>query len=258
MKNTHNIIILSVIILSLASCSAQDEKIVNLANITTDFNVAKFYKEKLETTNETLAKDPKKIDKEDASQLLDNPFIIKDTLCYFKDVMERLPGDMYIASKSDWMSRKLKPIKNFGYAYKTVAWSEENDTIAVINQVYFPKVDMIESENGDLVLITASNSTIDEAGIKKLETFLKSKYKVGKTSESDFSHEKVSDWQNEDFIYRLVKMEKTYSVSSGEESHFEKKLEIEYVIFNKKYLPIIKETGNRIGGQSFEQYNLAK
>lgn len=237
------------------SCSAQMEKVVNLATITTDFNVAKFYKPKLESTNETLAKDPKKIDKEEASKLLDNQFIAKDTLCYFKDEMERLPGDMYIASKSDWMSRKLKPVKTFGYAYKTVAWSEENDTIAVLNHVYFPKVDMIESENGDLVLITASKSDLKQPVIDQLEKFLKSKYKAGKSSESDFSREKISDWEDDKFIYRLIKMEKTYSVSSGGESRSEKKLEIDYVIFNKKFLPIIKETGNRIGGQSFEAYN---
>lgn len=255
MKTLNKIILISVIMILLSACSAQEEKIVNLATVTTDFNVAKFYKQKLKTTNETLATDPKKIDKEEASKLLDNPFIIKDTLCYFKDDMERLPGNMYISSKSDWMSKKLKPIKTFGYDYKTVAWSEENDTLAVINQVYFPKVDMIESENGDLVLITASKSTIDNAGITKLKTFLKSKYKVGKTSESDFSHEEITDWQNEDFIYRLVEMEKNYSVSSGEDSHFEKRIEIEFVIFNKKYLPIIKENGNRISGHSFEAYN---
>lgn len=255
MKNLNNILMLSVIMLSLSSCSTQEEKIVNLATITTDFNVAKFYKQKLETTNETLAKDPEKINKEESSKLLDNQFIVKDTLCYFKDEMERLPGDMYLDSKSDWMSRKLKPVKTFGYNYKTVAWSGDNDTVAVLGNIYFSRIDMIESEDGDLVMVKASNSTIDKTGIAKLEAFLKSKYKSGKSGESDFSHEKISDWQNEDFIYRLVKMEKTYSVSSGEESHFKKKLEIELVVFNKKYLPIIKETGSRIGGQSFEEYN---
>ncbi|TDG36436.1 hypothetical protein EZJ43_07915 [Pedobacter changchengzhani] len=253
MKKLNNIILLSVITLSLSSCSAQEEKIVNLANITTNFNVAKFYNQKLKTTNETLAKDPKKIDKEEASKLLDNPFIVKDTLCYFKDGQSS--DRIYIDSKSGWTTKKLKPIKTFGYAYKTVAWSEETDTIAVLNTVYFPKVDMIESEDGDFVMVKASKSEMKQAVIDTLERFLKSKYKVGKASKSDFSGEKISDYQNEDFIYRLVKMEKTYSVSAGEKSYFEKRLEIDFVIFNKKYLPIIKETGSRIGGENFEAYN---
>ena len=204
---------------------------------------------------ETLSKDPKKLDKEEASKLLDNPFIIKDTLCYFKRDFERSESDMYIDSKSDWMGSKLTPVKTFGYAYKTAAWSEDKDTLAVLNSVSFPKVDMIESENGELVLIKAAKSEMSQPVIDKLQTFLKSKYKVGKPAKSEFKDEIVSDYQNGDFIFRLIKMEKTYSVSSGDESRFEKKLEIEYLIFNKKYLPIIKEAGNRISGHSFEAYN---
>ncbi len=255
MKNLNNSLILSVIMLSLSSCSAQDEKIVNLATVSTSFNVSKFYKNKLKLTTETLAKDPEKLDKAEALQLLNNPFIVKDTLCYFKDESDLSSGDLFIASKSDWSSRKLKPVKTFGYAYNTAAWSEERDTIAVLDHIYFPKVKMIESENGDLVLITASKSDIKQATIDKLESFLNKKFKAGKSSKSDFSGEQISDWENEEFIYRLVRMLKTYSVSSGDESHFEKKLEIDFVIFNKKYLPVIKENGNRIGAQNFEGYN---
>ena len=255
MKKRYDILIFSAVMLSLFSCSSQVEKVVDLATITTDFDAAKFYKDKLQLTTETLSKDPKKLDKEEALKLLDNPFIIKDTLCYFKRDFERSESDMYIDSKSDWMGSKLTPVKTFGYAYKTAAWSEDKDTLAVLNSVSFPKVDMIESENGELVLIKAAKSEMQQPIIDKLESFLKSKYKVGKPAKSDFRDEIVSDYQNNDFIFRLIKMEKTYSVSSGGESRFEKKLEIEYLIFNKKYLPIIKEAGNRISGHSFEAYN---
>lgn len=241
--------------LVLLACSGQEEKVVNLATITKDFNVARFYKSKLRLTTETLAKDPKKLDKEEALKLLNNPFIIKDTLCYFKDEFKRIPSDMYIDNKSDWMGSKLTPLKTFGYAYKTASWSEERDTLAVLNTIYFPKVDMIESENGDLVLVKAAKSDMKQPAIDKLESFLQSEYKIGKPANSDFRDEIVSDYQNDDFIFRLIKMEKTYSVSSGGESYFEKKLEIEYVIFNKKYLSIIKEAGNRISGHSFKAYN---
>lgn len=255
MKNLRNILQICAIMLVLSSCSGQEEKVVNLETVTKDFNVARFYKKKLQLTTETLAKDPKKLNKEEALQLLNNPFIIKDTLCYFNDELDRFPGEMYIDNKSDWMGSKFTPVKTFGYAYKTVSWSEEKDTLAVLNKVPFPKVDMIESENGDLVLIKAAKSEMNQAVIDELERFLKSKYKAGKPAKSDFRDEIVSDYQNDDFIFRLIKMEKTYSVSSGGESHFVKKLEIEYLIFNKKYLSIIKEAGNRISGHSFEAYN---
>ena len=255
MRKFITILLLVQITLSMESCSGQEEKIVDLATITSDFNVSRFYKSKLRLTNETLAKDPKKLDREEASKLLDNPFIIKDTLCYFKRDFERSESDLYIDSKSDWMGSKLTPVKTFGYAYKTVAWSEDKDTLAVLNTVYFPNVDMIESENGELVLIKAAKSEMKQTEIDKLETFLKSKYKAGKPSKSAFKDEIFSDFENDEFIFRLIKMNKTFSVSSDGESRFEKRLEIEYLIFNKKYLPIIKEAGNRIGGHSFEMYN---
>lgn len=226
---------------SLMSCSSQEQKMIDLGNIKPGFDVSGFYREKVKRTNETIARDPRKLDKEEALKLLDNPFFIKDTLCYFKDVSDRLPGDFYIDSKNDWMSKELKPEKIFGYKYLTVSWNE-TDTLAMLNGITFPKVDMIESKSGDFVWTRAYKSVKDTLVYITLEKFLNAKYSKGKM-DPDSGSDKMSDWQNEDFIYVLKEV-----IRNNEP-------EIEYTIFSKAYLPAIKETGNRFQGTSFENYN---
>ncbi|MCZ4244119.1 hypothetical protein [Pedobacter punctiformis] len=249
-----------VLLFSIVSCSSEQQKIVDLEKINTDFDVSKFYKDKLKLTNDIISTDIKKLKKEEVKKLMDYPMFIKDTLCYFKDVDNRLGGGIYIESKNDWMTKKLTPEKTFGYNYRTVSWNPERDTLAVLNKVPFPQLNMTESEDGDLVLVKASKSSKNIDTYNKLKDFLDKKYGKGKSIESERSHEQITGWATEKFIFQLKKFESEQedilSFDSEEDKAAAKEtvFDIDYLIFNRKYQKEIKKTGNSFGGINLANY----
>jgi len=202
MKNTIKLLLILTSLI-ITSCNSQDKKFVDLAEVSNDFNVSGFYKNKIKKTNETLATEPKKVGKEKTLELLDNPFFVKDTLGYFK-TEGRFPTDLSLEPTDDWMVRNKKPTEIFGYGYKTVAYNQERDTIAVLNTVSFPKMDMVEDRKGNLMYLKVGKTSRNNADFNKIKEYIS---KNSKKITVDDDDPNVSYWEGKFFYYSLSKRE---------------------------------------------------
>lgn len=202
MKNTIKIFFLLASCI-VASCQSQDQKFVDLSNISNDFDVSGFYKNKLKKTNEIIATEPKSVSKEKALELLNNPFFVKDTLGYFK-TDGRLPTDLSLERTNDWMLRDKTPTEIFGYGYKTVAYDPEKDTIAVLNTVPFPKMDMVEDKKGNLMYLEVGKTSKNITEFNKIKEYIS---KNNKKINVDDDDPNTSYWEGKFFYYSLSKRE---------------------------------------------------
>ncbi len=62
MKNTIKVFLLLTSLI-ITSCNSKDKKFVDLAEISNDFDVSGFYKNKVKKTNEIIATEPKSVSK---------------------------------------------------------------------------------------------------------------------------------------------------------------------------------------------------
>lgn len=191
------------LILISSSCQSQVHKFVDLERITSDFNFGDFFQNKLKKTEEILATKVEHLDKKKAMDLLDNPFFVKDTLGFYKSE-GRFPTELYLGTVSDWMSRNKKPTEIFGYEYRTVAYSEDKDTLATLNNVAFPKLNAVENKSGDLMYLKADKSSKKQSDYVKIKGYLE---KNCKKLDID-GDENTSYWQNEKFFYTLTKTDR--------------------------------------------------
>lgn len=141
--------------------------------------------------------------KEKTLELLDNPFFVKDTLGYFK-TEGRFPTDLSLEPTDDWMVRNKKPTEIFGYGYKTVAYNQERDTIAVLNTVSFPKMDMVEDRKGNLMYLKVGKTSRNNADFNKIKEYIS---KNSKKITVDDDDPNVSYWEGKFFYYSLSKRE---------------------------------------------------
>lgn len=202
MKNTIKICLLLASFI-VTSCHSQDKKFVDLAKISNDFNVSGFYKNKIKKTNEIIATEPKSVSKEKALELLDNPFFVKDTLGYFK-TEGRFPTDLSLEPTNDWMVRNKKPTEIFGYGYKTVAYDPEKDTIAVLNTVPFPKMNMVEDRKGNLMYLRVEKTSKNTSEFNKIKEYISKNCKKITVDDDDSN---ASYWEGKLFYYTLSKRE---------------------------------------------------
>ncbi|WP_346985146.1 hypothetical protein [Chryseobacterium sp. POE27] len=236
MRNKVKLLLL-LISLIITSCNSQEKKMVDLAEISNDFDVSTFYKNKVKKTNEIIVTEPKSVSKEKALELLDNPFFVKDTLAYFK-TDGRFPTDLYLESASDWMVKNKKPTEIFGYSYNTVAYNAEKDTIAILNTVPFPKMDMVEDKKGNLMYLTVGKTSKNAADFNKIKEYIS---KNSKKITVDMDDPNVSYWEGKLFYYFLSKREnKEEEVSYDSQGNRKAKsidvIEIKLSMFEKSYV----------------------
>lgn len=221
-----------------SACHSQDSKFVDLEKLSNNFDVSSFYENKLRKTNEIIATNPEKINKEDALKLLDNPFFAKDTLGFFK-TDGRFPTDLSLEATNDWMSRNKNPTEIFGYEYKTVAYNEDNDTLAILNSVTFPKIDMTEDKKGNLMYLEVSKTSKNPTDYKKVEDYIQRMCKKVSIKNDD---QNISYWENENFYYTLTKKEKkeeeilSYDLQGNKNSKWIDVTEIDLTIYQKSYI----------------------
>ncbi|ANF52220.1 hypothetical protein A0O34_17600 [Chryseobacterium glaciei] len=202
MKNTIRICLLLALFI-ITSCNSQDKKFVDLAKISNDFDVSGFYKNKVKKTNEIIATEPKSVSKEKALELLDNAFFVKDTLGYFK-TDGRFPTDLSLEPTNDWMVRNKKPTEIFGYGYNTVAYDPEKDTIAILNTVPFPKMDMVEDRKGNLMYLKVGKTSKNITDFNKIKEYISKNCKKITIDDDDPN---ASYWEGKLFYYSLSKRE---------------------------------------------------
>ncbi|RYZ48998.1 MAG: hypothetical protein EOP49_17315 [Sphingobacteriales bacterium] len=182
--------------LFLNACDAQSNRVVMLDNIPGNFDVAGFYKDRLQKTNKRLATDPKSVDRKDALRMLNDAFFAKDTLATFSSD-GRFPDELYLDATSEWMSRKKQPVELLGYQYKTVAW-DEDDTLAVLNAVAFPKLDMAEDKQGRLLYLEAEKTSKNAGDSVRIFAWLQKHCRKLSVDDSDA---RSSYWQNTEYYF---------------------------------------------------------
>lgn len=257
MKNTIRIcLLLGSFIVS--SCQSQDQKFVDLAKISNDFDVSGFYKNKVKKTNEILATEPKSVSKEKALELLNNSFFVKDTLGYFK-TDGRFPTDLSLESTNDWMVRSKKPTEIFGYGYNTVAYDPEKDTIAVLNTVPFPKMDMVEDRKGNLMYLKVGKTSKNIADFNKIKEYISKNCK--RITVDDDDDPNISYWEGKLFYYTLSKREnKEEDVSYDSQGNRIAKsmdvTEITLSMFEKSYIKKMEDLQIYSAGKQFWKKSL--
>ncbi|MCQ9635700.1 hypothetical protein MP477_12080 [Chryseobacterium sp. WG23] len=233
-----------VLLLFLDSCQAQDTNILLIDQLDKTFSVSKFYQSRLQKTNEILSTDLKKMNKNAALKALETAMFEKDTLAFYASE-GRLPSDFYLESTNDWMSRKKKPVKYFGYQYKTVAYDEAKDTLAILNKVVFPSLDMAENNKGEFAYLNANKASRNKNDFSDLLSFLQKNSK--RVPIEDSSSEKVSCWENENFYYILSKKEGkeeeilSFDHSGNKNSKMIDISNIRLAIYSKEYIQTLKK-----------------
>ena len=248
----QNKIYLFFALLLLSSCHSQDKNMVDLAKISRDFDVSAFYSKKIKKTNEIISKDPKRMDKKEALNLLNNAFFVKDTLGYYK-TEGRFPTDLFLESTNDWMVRNKKPTEIFGYGYKTVAYDPEKDKIAVLNTVTFPKMDMVEDRKGKLMYLKVEKTSKTSADYNKIKDYISKNCKKVTADDDDPN---ASYWEGRSFYYYLFKddhqeEEISFDAQGNKTSRRVEATEIRLEMFEKSYIKKMEELGIYSAGYKF-------
>mgnify|MGYP001118216915 CR=1 FL=1 len=248
----QNKIYLLFALLLLSSCHSQDNKIVDLAKISNDFDASEFYRNKIKKTNEIISKNPKSLDKKEALNLLDDAFFVKDTLGYYK-TDGRFPTELSLEPTNDWMVRNKKPTEIFGYGYKTVAYDPEKDKIAVLNTVTFPKMDMVEDRKGNLMYLEVSKTSKTSADYNKIKDYISKNCKKVTVDDND---PKASYWEGGSFYYYLFKddhkeEEISFDSQGNKKSGSVDVTEIRLTMFEKSYIKKMEELGIYSAGYKF-------
>lgn len=239
--------------LFFSSCTAQEEKFVNLAKISTNFNVSGFYQNKVKRTNEIISIKPEKVDKKAVKKLLDNAFFVKDTLGYYK-TDGRLPTDLYLESTNEWMVRDKKPVEMFGFGYKTVAYDQDKDTLAILNSVAFPKMDMVEDNKGKLMYLRVEKTSKNTAEFNKIIDYINKNCKKITVDDPDKND---SYWEDKSFYYTLSKKDNreeeilSFDAQGSKTSKFIDVTEITLAMFEKTYIKKMEDLGIYSAGIKF-------
>lgn len=226
-----------------SSCHSQDQKFVDLEKISLKFNVSSFFENKLKKTEEILATKVEGLDKKKALTLLDNPFFAKDTLGFYPSE-GRFPTALYLEATSDWMSRNKKPTELFGYRYKTVAYDPEKDTLAILNTVAFPTMNMAEDKKGNLMYLDVSKTAKNQSDFTKIKDYLEKNCNKVKVDDPE---ENMSYWENEHFFYKLTGKENkeeeilSYDNLGNKKTRSISVTDINLVMYTKTYIEKMKE-----------------
>lgn len=244
-KNTSHIIGAAALLALIFSCSAVvDIKILDLNKVDDGFNPGAFYKNKIAQTNKTIKTDPAKMDKKDLMKKLDENLFVKDTLCFYTSSAF---GGKYIDSKSDYSNRNKPHEGIYGFNYRTISWNE-NDSLAVLNGVYFQRLDMLEQKDGRLITIKATNESKSNSNYGKLVAHLKKKYGAATTLLQDKAKNlEILNWETAtnkiQLRTQIDTVEDVLSTENGvkKEVKLETKYTIDYFRVNKTYLPDLEK-----------------
>lgn len=228
----------------LYSCQSQNPNRVILEKLDRTFNASKFYGPKIKRSEELLHADVKSMDKKELKEVFETAIFKKDTLAIFNSEGS-LPTLFYIESTAAWGTRKLKPVKNFGYRYTTVSYNEEKDTIALFNGVSFPALTMTEDNGGKFAYLYALKSSKRKDDFNKIHRYLQKSFK-GLKLQNDAGG-CIEGWESEDFYYFLFKKDRREEqiFSFGEDEDNEPSIteivDIRLEIYTKMYIQTMRK-----------------
>lgn len=208
------------------------------------FNVSKFYQSRLQKTNQLLSSDVEKMDKDAAFKALQTAMFAKDTLAYYP-TEGRLPSEFYVGETSDWMARNKKPIKYFGYKYRTVAYDESKDTLAILNKVAFPALNMAENNKGEFAYLSATKASRNKKDFLNLMDYLKKNTTVVKLEENP--SEGITFRENKNFYYLLSKKDGkeediiSFDASGNKNSKIVDVSDLRLEIYSKDYIQNLRK-----------------
>lgn len=233
-----NVGIIVFIVLFLVACQGIDSDVFSLDTFDKTFDVSKFYRPKIRKSQEILSTDFKHMDKKQIKEAFGTAIFRKDTLAIY-DSEGSLPTPYYLESTSGWATRNLKPIKFFGYSYKTIAYHEEKDTLALLHGIPFPAIAMAESMDGKFAYLYANKTSKNKTDYQHIKAFLQANFTPLKVEENIESER--CGWENDDFYYFLSKKNKNEEVifSFGEDEDLPKMTSVTTIlleIFNKEYI----------------------
>ncbi len=223
----------------LYSCQSQNPDSVVLEKMDKTFNVSKFYEPKIKRSEELLRADIKKMNKKELKEAFGTAMFRKDTLAIFNSEGS-LPSPFYVESTAVWGTRKLKPVKDFGYRYSTVSYNEEKDTLAMLNGVSFPALTMGEDKKGEFAYLYAMKTSKNKGDFQDLYNYLQKNYKALRLPED--AGNSIKAWENKDFYYFLIKKNRREEqiFSFGEEENDNPATtditDIRLEIYNKIYI----------------------
>jgi len=186
----------------LYSCQSQNPDRVILEKLDRTFNASKFYGPKIKRSEELLHADVKSMDKKELKEVFETAIFKKDTLAIFNSEGS-LPTLFYIESTAAWGTRKLKPVKDFGYRYTTVSYNEEKDTVAILNGVSFPALTVAEDKNGEFAYLYALKTSKNKDDFQNIYNYLQNTFT--KLKLQDDAGSGIKGWENKDFYYFLHK-----------------------------------------------------
>ena len=246
-------ICLPLLFIIFSSCNSQTNKFIDLEKISYSFNVQAFYQKRIDKTKEILATNPKNLDRKLALDIFNSPFFAKDTLGIYKSD-GRFPTELCLEANNDWMSRDQKPSEIFGYEYRTVAHNPDRDTLAVLNNVIFPKIDMAEDLKGNLIYLEVGKTAKSPTDYEKIKDYLEKNCK--KVNIED-DHKNITYWENQYFFYHLTsrgaKEEKilSYDLQGNKTSEMIDVTEINLIMYKKSYIKKMEELNIYSPGEVF-------
>ncbi len=228
----------------LYSCQPKNGDRVILEKMDKTFNVSRFYEPKIKRSEELLHADVKNMDKKRLKEIFETAIFKKDTLATFNSEGS-LPTAFYLESTGGWGTRKLKPVKNFGYRYTTVSYNEEKDTIALFNGVSFPSLTMAEDQGGKFAYLNAMKSSKNSDDFDKIHRYLQKNYRALKL-QNDVGGS-IEGWESEDFYYFLLKKnrreEQIFSFGEDEDNKpaITEIVDIRLEIYGKMYIQTMRK-----------------
>lgn len=184
----------------LFSCQSKNTKYIDIDNLTANFDVAAFFYKKVEATNQLL--NSQKMDRKTALSIINDQFIVKDTLALYS------PANGLFRKKSldvtnSAMSRGVRPTEIFGFDYNTRSY-KESDTVAILNAVTFPTINMGIDKKGKLIYIMLKKPS---SNLKDYQLIMDYLTKNCKKLNIDTNRPNRSYWENHKFYYYLERSE---------------------------------------------------
>ncbi|MEO5911707.1 MAG: hypothetical protein ABIP95_12510, partial [Pelobium sp.] len=139
---------------------------------------------------------------------------------------------------------KKNPTEIFGYNYSTVAWNEERDTLAILNTVVFPKINMTEDKKGNFLYLSVEKTAKQPQDYEKVKSYFEKNCKKVSLEDEEAGE---TYYENDNSFFKLTKklnqIEEIlgYDLKGNKDSKMVDVTEIRLEMYQKEYLKKMEE-----------------